>query len=202
MPNINDFISSFKSTELSRPYNFEVIIPPPLGVLSAITKLSGLSFGALAIQASKNLKFRCEATELPARMFALVDQKTYGPIEQYPIQNAYNKSSMTFICSDTMEEKLFFDTWMDFISNSHPTGSITQLLPITGVKFDFEYKDNYVSQIMINQLGLKGDVQYRSVLSDAFPVQVNQLDLAWAKQNDYHHLNVTFAYRYSYYSPI
>lgn len=170
--NINEFISSFK-TELSRPCNFEVEIIPP-------TKLSG-AFGGGSIA-----KFRCEQAELPARAFVLIDQKTYGPIEHYPVQSTFNKSAMTFICGDDMKEKTFFDAWMEIISGKQHNG----------VKFDFEYKVNYCTDIKITQMSLDGKESYTVYLVDAFPAEVYSIPLSWAQVNDYNRLNVVIAYRY------
>jgi hypothetical protein len=170
--NINEFISSFK-TELSRPCNFEVEIIPP-------AKLAG------AVGGGSIAKFRCEQAELPARAFVLIDQKTYGPIEHYPVQNTYNKSAMVFICGDDMKEKTFFDAWMEIISGKQHNG----------VKFDFEYKVNYCTDIKITQMSLDGKEAYTVYLVDAFPAEVYSMPLSWAQVNDYNRLNVVLAYRY------
>jgi hypothetical protein len=170
--NINEFISSFK-TELSRPCNFEVEIIPP-------AKLAG------AVGGGSISKFRCEQAELPARAFVLIDQKTYGPVEHYPVQNTYNKSAMTFICGDDMKEKTFFDAWMEIISGKQHNG----------VKFDFEYKVNYCTDIKITQMSLDGKESYTVYLVDAFPAEVYSIPLSWAQMNDYNRLNVVIAYRY------
>lgn len=182
--NIKDFINTFSKTEVSRPCNFTVSIIPTKSINATV---------------EKNLIFRCETAELPGRTFSLVDQKTYGPIEQYPIQSAYNKSNMVFICSDTMEEKIYFDDWMNRISYSTPTYSKTPSAAVSiSVKFDFEYKVNYFADVMINQHDVTGKIIYRAVLVEAFPVECHSIGLNWSQFNDYNRLNVTFAYRYAY----
>lgn len=163
--NITDFISSFKG-ELARSANFEVFI-----------------------QDMQIAPFRCEATELPSRNFATVDQKTYGPVEAFPVQTFFDKIILNFICSDNMIEKKFFDTWMNQISSmSGATGS--------GVKFDFEYKDNYRKNITIKQFDVTGKMSYGVTLLEAFPVSINALSLRWDNANMIHKLPVTISYRY------
>lgn len=180
--NITNFISSFKNEELSRPCYFTVNIISPNSINSNI---------------ERNVVFRCESAELPGRTFSLVDQKTYGPIEQYPIQSAYNKSTLSFICSGNMEEKVYFETWMNIISYSIP--SYSKLPPKSvSVKFDFNYKKNYVTDIIINQHNLSGEIIYRSILVDAFPVECHSIPLNWSQANDYNRVIVTFAYRYAF----
>jgi hypothetical protein len=173
--NISEFISSFNK-ETARVANFEalVVIPPALIGLYP----NGMS----------ELRFRCEATELPGRTFATVDQKTYGPIEVFPVQNYYDKINLTFICSDDMRERKFFDKWMDFISISNGEGA--------GVRFDFEYKDNYQTTIYVNQYDLTGNLSYSLALNRVFPVAINGMPLSWDAQNIIQKVPVTFAYRY------
>jgi hypothetical protein len=175
MSNISNFISSF-SKDTARVSNFEslVVIPPAL-------------IGSYP-NGMNQLRFRCEATELPGRTFATVDQKTYGPIEVFPVQNYYDKITLTFICSDTMEERKFFDKWMDYISVSTGTGA--------GVKFDFEYKQNYETTIYVNQHDLTGKLSYSLALISVFPVAINPMGLSWDAQNAIQKVPVTFAYRY------
>jgi hypothetical protein len=200
--NINQFINSFR-TEVARPCNFEVTIIPNTNLLSKITQfsLSGL-FSAFTLSQSSHLTMRCEGAELPSRTFALVDQKTYGPVELFPIQNSYDKVNFTFICSDNMVEKAFFDSWMDLISMSSDlnkvAGAVGGALGINfgGVNFDFEYKDNYEVPIIVTQFDLTGDPSYSAILQHAFPCSVNQLPLLWRDTDSYHRLVVTFAYRY------
>lgn len=162
--NINNFIDSFKK-ELARPSNFEVFIE---GMISA--------------------PFRCEASELPSRNFATVDQKTYGPVEVFPVQSFYDKIFLNFICSDDMTEKKFFDRWMEDISSVSGSNG--------GVRFDFSYKNTYRKNIEIKQFDITGKFSYGVKLMEAFPVSVNALSLRWDAVNTVHKLPVTISYRY------
>ena len=117
---IDQFVSSF-GKELARPSRFDVSIPVPIPLLP---------YRATA----KNLSLRCETTELPSRSFSTADQK-FGtnPIEKHAYQSNYNELTMTFIVSDDMSEKIFFDAWMEYIN---PT-----------LSFDFNYKSDYISTL-------------------------------------------------------
>ena len=197
--NINDFISSF-ALDLARPSNFEVEIIPPAIMLANLRKTDDPNKPAwmnnLGEEAVKQVsRLRCEKAEIPPRAFVLIEQKTYGPVEYYPVQNFYNKIPLTFICSGNMAEKYFFDYWMEIISSSYPSSQYN-----TGpVRFDFQYKNNYASNIRIKQFGVDvKDVKYSLMLVDAFPAEVYSLPLSWAQKDDYHRLDVIFAYRYFY----
>ena len=165
--NINDFIASFK-TDVARPCRFEVLVPIPINLMAY--------YGT-----AKNLTFRCESAELPSITFDTLEQKIYGPTEKYPRQKNYNESTLTFMVSDDMNEKDFFDAWMELINPSST--------------YDFPYKMDYATEIIINQYDMNGEVSYSISLDDAFPVSINQLDLDWSSIETYHKLSVVFAYK-------
>lgn len=164
---LQNFIDSFR-TEAARPNRFEVSIFSPLTTANQ--------------NIGRNLKFRCETAELPGRTFGTVDQK-FGanPTQKYPIHTSYNDITLTFIVSNSMEERKFFDAWMETIN---PTST-----------FDFRYKQEYVGQIGITQFDLQNSAVYKVYLLNAYPIAVNQLDLDWSSDG-YHKLAVVFAYDY------
>jgi len=165
---INDFKSSF-TTDLARPSRFDVTIPIPL-VLLPFRNIS------------KNLSFRCENAQLPSRTFATLEQK-FGsnPLEKYPYQTNYNELELTFIVSDDMSEKFFFDMWMEYINPSY--------------SYNFKYKGDYVTDLQVTQYDVTNKASYSINVIDAYPISVNQLDLDWSN-SEYHKLTVVFAYTY------
>ena len=164
---LNEFLSSFKK-DLARPSRFDVRIPVPLTLIPFIST-------------SRLLTLRCENTQLPGRSLATTDQKTYGPIEKFPYLTTYNDIDMTFIVTDKMEEKIFFDFWLNYINPTYSN--------------NLHYKEDYAVPITINQYDLRGELSYSVNLYDAYPVSVNQLDLDWSSDG-HHKLVVTFAYTY------
>lgn len=180
MANIQKFLDSFVRTEAARSSNFEVFIKPPNSLLVPYA-----GYGS-------TLRFRCEVAELPARTFSTVDQKTYGPVQTFPVQNFFDKINLVFICSDTMAEKKFFDSWMDYISvaTRRATNSPSRLL------FDFEYRTSYETQITINQYDLQGKISHSVKLLECYPIAVNTLSLSWDAVDTIQKLPVTICYRY------
>jgi hypothetical protein len=118
--------------------------------------------------------------ELPGRTFNVTERK-FGsaPVQKVPYQSLYTDVNMTFIVSGDMTERLVFDQWMELINPSST--------------YNFKYKTDYATDIVIRQYDLQNKLTYASVLIDAFPLAVNQLDLDWTSDN-YHRLSVTFAY--------
>lgn len=175
MSNISNFINSFAKTDLARPSKFdvEITLPNKLKEANPWMQSSGME---------RTLTLRCETTQLPARTFATIEQK-FGtnPIEKHAAMPVFNDIDMTFIVSDTMYEKYFFDSWFDWIYGwNSQTG--------------FLYKSDYVApSIKINQYDLYNQKSYIVELIDAFPVSMNQMDLNW-NTDDFHKLTVTFSY--------
>lgn len=162
---IADFKSSF-SKELARPSKFDVSIPVPLGLVPYR-------------KASRMLTMRCENAELPGRAIATTSMKIYGVEEKFPYMSAYNDLSLTFIVSDDMEEKKFFDAWLNWINPN--------------TNYNLKYKQDYSVALRINQYDAQNKVSYSVDLVDAYPIAVNAMDLSWSADG-YHKLTVTFAY--------
>jgi len=204
--NIKNFISSFNKADLSRQCNFEVRITPPLGFFASILKYGTLNIGAIpfavfTLANMQNITMRCEQASLPHRTFGTAHQKIYGPVEHYPIQHYYPYVTCTFICSDNMHEKMFFDLWMEYMSTSSPALLALNALGIGGARFDFEYKSNYAAAINIRQYDVGGNSQYNVFLIDAFPIAVHEMPLDWASQ-EINRIRVTFAYHYWTFIPL
>lgn len=161
---ITEFVSSFNRTDVSKASRFDVFITPP----------------ASLVPGSALLTLRCESAELPGKTFMTYEHKVYGPSQKYPYQHSYNDLTLTFIVSDDMYEKDFFDKWMEIIS------------PIDS--YNFRYKKDYAADsVTITQYDQTGDAAYKVALIESYPIAVNQLDLDWSSDG-YHKLAVVFAY--------
>jgi hypothetical protein len=166
---ITDFLTSFK-TELARPNHFDVLINLPIKVQATYENLKDVE---------RELRLRCEATELPGRSLLTAPMKVYGVEEKYPYLSNFNDITFTFIVTDTMKEKRFFESWINFI---HPSST-----------FNFKYKDDYSTSVYITQYNLKKEESYKVELLKAYPVGVNQMDLNWSSDG-FHKLTVSFVY--------
>jgi len=165
--NINDFKSSF-TKDLARTNRFDVNIPIPLTLIPYISS-------------AKSLTYRCENAQLPGRTFATTEQKTYGPVEKFPYQTTFNDIDLTFIIEDDMNQKVFFDAWLNYINPQYNN--------------NFRYKGDFSTIITVNQYDVTGQLSYSVDLVDAYPISMNQLDLSWG-DDGYHKLSVSFAYTY------
>jgi hypothetical protein len=189
MASIDNFLSNIK--DVARPKLFDIGITLPVGFSTYLQKInSNLD--------NLKLHLKCESTNIPGRTFATTEQK-FGsnPAQKHAYHTTYNDIDMTFIITEDttlisnmkqnqpsfeefgLKEKRLFDEWMNWIN---PVDS-----------YDFRYKKDYVSDIIINQISNSGQRVFTCELLDAFPISVNQLDLDWSNDG-YHKLNVTFAY--------
>lgn len=162
---LSEFKSSF-STDVARPNRFDVTIPVPIGMVPYRNT-------------SRRLNLRCESAELPGRSLGTAGMKIYGVEEKFPYMTAYNDMSLTFIVGDDMQEKKFFDAWLNWITPSF--------------SYDVKYKADYAVIIRVNQYDLRSKSSYSVDLIDAFPIAVTPLQLDWSSDG-YHKLTVTFAY--------
>lgn len=165
--NISEFKASFNK-DVARNNKFDVSFPIPLTLI-------------MYRNIAQRLTLRCDSADIPGRSLATTEQKIYNISEKFPYQTTYNDANFTFIVSDDMAEKEFFDSWMEFIN---PT-----------TNFNFKYKGDYTTTISVNQYNVKNELTYQVDLIDAFPVAVNQMDLDWSSDS-MHKLTVTFAYSY------
>ena len=128
----------------------------------------------------RDLSFLCEAAELPGRGFMSTDVRYYGPNFKAPYQTVYEDLNLTFICRDEFFEREFFDNWLNIIN------------PIS--TFNFEYKDNYASQIRLHQFSdLANQSKYSFTFDKAYPILVSPQPATWADDN-FHRLTVSFTY--------
>lgn len=101
-------------------FDVRITAPPSLGILAG------------------DLRFQCEATELPGYTVNTVDNRYYGvvnPVASFP---TFADLNLTFICAGDFWEKKLFDRWMNLV------------IPINN--YNPNYKDTYTApKIEINQ---------------------------------------------------
>jgi hypothetical protein len=110
--------------------------------------------------------------------------KIFGPTYQRPITSEYGGEGIpiTFHIDRNLRIKRFFDDWMHSIVD-----------PDT---FEVSFQEEYATSIFIAQLDEQDNVTYEVELLEAFPRNLNLMDLNQASSNQTHRLNVLFAYRY------
>lgn len=174
--NIQNFMSHIaKYGELAKADKFDVNISIP-------NSLRGNSnFG------SRDLRFQCEAAELPGRNMTMIEYRHHAFIERVPHFTTFNEIGLTFLCNSELRERKFFDSWIDSI------------IPINNglVKYyhNDSYESQYASSIKIRQYKNTGELMYNCTLQDAIPTSISPLSLSWADDSILR-LQVIFSYKY------
>lgn len=155
---------------LSRPNRFEVSITPPRGLANS--------------QFSNLVSLYVEQTSMPLLNIFTKPLKIFGPSYQRPITSEYGGDgiSFNFHVDKKFDVRKFFEEWMHLIVD-----------PET---FTVGYQESYVSTINIRQLDDQNNAIHEVQLLEAFPRNMNLMDLNNASSNQTHRINILFAYRY------
>jgi len=129
---------------------------------------------------SPSIGLVAEEAELPGKAFATRTMGLYGPAVNFAYQEIYTNLRMSFICSSDMYERKWFEDWHRKIVN-----------PKSGF---LGYYNTYVQEIKIRQLDGNGNVTYEGTATEAWPISIDNQQLSYRSQNEYHRLTVTFAY--------
>lgn len=153
---------------------YSVTIPKPIGI-------SNLDDATL-----RRIEILCDSVNIPTRSLSTTDKFIYGTTFRIPYNSTYTEAAMSFILTDSMEEKVFFDEWMRWIVD-----------PITG---NLNYHTSYVSDITIKKFGIEAtdtnsSPTYEVKLIDAWPSIVGEMGLSHAAGNEIMRLPVTFQYK-------
>lgn len=159
------------SSGLARNNRFEIIITAPEG-LSGSRDVADLA------------SLYVEQANIPLLNIFSKPFKIFGPTYQRPITSEYGGEGIpiTFHVDREMKIRRFFEDWMHLIVDPR--------------RFTVSYQEKYISNIIIRQLDEQDNITNEIKLIEAFPRNLNLMDLSNNASNQTHRLNVLFAYRY------
>lgn len=155
---------------------------------------------------AEHISLLAESASIPGRQLLTTEHRLFGTVRKMPYGVLYEDFTVTFICTNSMVERLFFDLWHQMIMNS-------------GSQY-MEFYDNYVGSIIIQKLsnflpskvkvsdepgkekevGIEqgsatkiGQALSTWKLIEAYPVSVQAQELNYG-DNDYLRLTVQFSY--------
>ena len=126
---------------------------------------------------------RCESASLPGRGFFSVEESEYGPKRAIPHKPQYDAFDCSFILDNSFEDRQLIELWMSTINGGHTGG------------FHSRFHDDYTGVIMVEALDKYDNVNYRCVMTDAFPVQLGVVNLG-NESADITKFNAQFRYRF------
>ena len=180
-------ISDFKNAvgNLVRPNLFNA-------TLDGYSKIVGGTDSGVFPDITNTFKFRCEKAELPGRTLATTEDAVGGgPSLKLPYDVTYNDITLSIICSTDMNEREFFETWMDKIIGRGGRGNAGLV----------SYYQDYALgvSLTVDQLSESGNTLISYTLNDIYPTGLTPMNASWEETNTYQRFGVTLAYRYHTY---
>ncbi len=139
--------------------------------------------GAYNTQANRGgqLSVKCSTMQFPSRYFLTTENRHYDTPYKIPYSPQYDMAQFTFIASDDLRERKFFEIWQETITNIS-TGSMN-------------FYDEYIGVVKMEQLNKEFKTTYAVELLEAYPLNIGSVDYAYATTNEIVNITVTMAYR-------
>lgn len=126
----------------------------------------------------------CESTTLPGRQVATQDLFTDMKGIKKPYAYINDNVTMTFNLTNDYYMYKYMKSWMDSVITKDSRGG-----------FQIAYKENYTTDIVIQQLGGTDYVPVYGVkLENAFPVTISSVNLSNTSENTISQITVTFEF--------
>ena len=134
----------------------------------------------------KQLTMLCDTATLPTKSLATFEKTIYGPVKAMPYRMTFTEASMSFIMTDNMREKKYFDAWQNKIVDQK-NGNLG-------------FFDDYVCDIIIQKFGRTAadsdaTPTYAVKLLDAWPSIVSEIQLSHSGGTEAMKLPVTFQFK-------
>lgn len=173
-----------KREGIARSNRFAVYINLPLIDLSLTSIVTNLLQGNPALNGAlnnpKDISMLCESVIMPGIDMATFDSSYGNKRTKFPQGYDQADCQMTFLLTNDMFIKRFFDKWSDKVIDKQ-----------TGI---LGYKKTYQTDIVIQQLDVKNFPIHGVKLYNAFPVSVQDIQLSNTADNDITRLTVNIAY--------
>ena len=134
----------------------------------------------------QSLSMLCDTVTLPTKSLATFEKSIYGPVKAMPYRMTFTEASMSFILTDSMREKKYFDAWQNKIVDQK-SGNLG-------------YFDDYVVDVSIKKYGRAATADsdeptYEVKLFDAWPSIVSEVQLSHSGGTESMKLPVTFQFK-------
>ena len=191
---------------VATPNNYLVRLSPPGAVLDFMEQRN------LTPQQREDIELRCIRTTTPGSSFLTHSTANdyQGIVEEIPYRRAYESSmEMTFIVDNNYDTVAFFEAWMDFMSGLGSTATRAEYRDRPGANFRMNYyggtggyKTNiYLTKFEKDVSNLRNIEESRDnkkalryTIIDAYPKQLNSMELNYGPAEDFLRLTVTFGY--------
>ena len=139
------------------------------------------------LQCGDAVSYFCDNAPMPGKTIATSELRHYGPTRKLGREQTYGEFTLSFIMANSHIVRNAFLEWMDYIVN-----------PKTS---DIQYQDLYkgsVKVLMFSQdakLTTEAAATLGGEYQEAFPTNVDAVNLGWEQINQVGKFNVNFAYK-------
>lgn len=135
--------------------------------------------GVVSLQ--DGMRFYAETAEIPGVQMTAQDVRYYDMSSKFVYGKLVDDLNITFRLDAKYGAKRFLDAWVDSIYN-RTNGNVA-------------YKSDYAGTVQISQIATNGDVFYSVEFEDAFPLQIQPIQLGWDQKGAYQRVATVFSYR-------
>ena len=165
---LKDFIAVINRDDVARTNRFVVEIQPPT---------------ILGLKPQEQINLLCQDASFPGQNIRTsTDDLRQGPTREIAQGVTYGSTTMTFICTPGLPEKLFFEAWQKLMFNQ--------------TTWQAKYYKSYIGQIKLRQLDKLDMVRYGIILHEAYPKIINAQDYSNTSSDTIQTLQVEFAFHH------
>jgi len=176
---IDRMVAKLSQDPILSPAQYIVQITPPDKVVG------NPHYNDLKIDA--NLFLSVSSINLPTRSYATVEHAHWGPNIMVPYQEVYDQVTMMFYMSESMNERRFFDIWLDAVgSREYDSSSDGEY------NNKMEYYNNFIGQCVLFPLSRDGRRLRKYKIHNLYPTQMSPSLWGHAMANAYSEITIQF----------
>lgn len=196
---VRDVSSEIAAAGLLRSNRFEVTFTPPSGLTIGSVGSAAPTVNYQSLQGiDKVVNLYCEQANIPgiAMDVAPIRRFGYGPIEKKPYAPTFNDASLLFRSDGAGLLWKYLHSWFRLVINYQNQSGLNAQSGILQGQHPFElgYKQDYVTDITIDAFDDMGNIAIRTVLRQAYPIFIGDIQMAWADKNNYVKIPATFTF--------
>jgi hypothetical protein len=125
-----------------------------------------------------HIRFLCQGAQIPSKDISTVDHSHYGPLGKYPYESNHSDIELTFMITDTMIERLFFEAWISLVEQPehHVIGWKNDFMANLSIKV---FSKRLSEGSYDSRIGANDRIISEVIVLDAWPVSLSSIDLSY-----------------------
>lgn len=186
---INSFKSKINEQNGILPTNLFLVNITPISKAKSRTSLMSSAQNASKVS-TETLSFFCSRAEIPGITLGTETHQiqTPGPLQEF-VSTALptSETQLSFLGDGNGNILNFFSMWMNSIAGWNEKDKTNY--------FRLSYRDDYLCEITILVFNQTSDIIMKYKLYDAFPVQIQNIQLDWAQQDTIMEIPIAFFFK-------